>query len=366
MRRQPGLRQVNGRALPGHPLGVVALVGRGADDQRHQQGRHASRAQLAHGDGAGAADHHIALGQAARHVVDEGQHLGGDAFAGIGLAHRRGLGAAALVHDLQALARRQQRQRGRQGLVEHLGAQAAAHHQQAQRAAAAGPARIRFSQSLDLGAHRVAGDDGILGLLRGDTGKAEGDAVGHRQQTLVGQQQRRIGIHQQQRLVQQRGHQPARKADIAAHAQHRVRAAAAQDLQTIPEGLEQAQAAGGRVQQALAAQAAEGDGVQRDAAPGHELVLHAVARAQPADGPAAARHLLGDGQAGDDVPTRSRGHDDEMAHARPPRMSALFWLRPARCARFTSLRDVSLRRNSAPALRAAPMLRMAVMCGLRA
>jgi hypothetical protein len=28
-------------------------------------------------------------------------------------------------------------------------------------------------------------------------------------------------------------------------------------------------------------------------------------------------------------------------------MSRHFWLRPARCARFTSLRDMSLRRNKA-------------------
>jgi hypothetical protein len=44
----------------------------------------------------------------------------------------------------------------------------------------------------------------------------------------------------------------------------------------------------------------------------------------------------------------------------------LFWLRPARFARFTSLRDVSLRRNSAPVLRTAVMLRMPIMRGLRA
>jgi hypothetical protein len=47
-------------------------------------------------------------------------------------------------------------------------------------------------------------------------------------------------------------------------------------------------------------------------------------------------------------------------------MSALFWLRPGRDAPFTSLRDVSLRRNSTPARRAAPMLRMVVMRDLRA
>jgi len=51
-------------------------------------------------------------------------------------------------------------------------------------------------------------------------------------------------------------------------------------------------------------------------------------------------------------------------------MSCLFWLRPARCARFTSLRDVSLRRNRPQPLRgraiAALHCAMALMRGLRA
>jgi hypothetical protein len=37
-----------------------------------------------------------------------------------------------------------------------------------------------------------------------------------------------------------------------------------------------------------------------------------------------------------------------------------------RCAHFTSLRDVSLRRNSATVLRTFVMLRMPIMRGLRA
>ena len=46
-------------------------------------------------------------------------------------------------------------------------------------------------------------------------------------------------------------------------------------------------------------------------------------------------------------------------------MSVLLWLRHAHCVRFTSLRDMSLRRNRTPALRADAMV-MAFMCGLRA
>jgi hypothetical protein len=47
-------------------------------------------------------------------------------------------------------------------------------------------------------------------------------------------------------------------------------------------------------------------------------------------------------------------------------MSARFWLRRGHNVPFTSLRDVSLRRNRAPALRADSMLRIAFMRGLRA
>ena len=45
-------------------------------------------------------------------------------------------------------------------------------------------------------------------------------------------------------------------------------------------------------------------------------------------------------------------------------MSCRFWLRPAHCVRFTSLRDMSLRRNGPQALRAHAV--PAFMRGLRA
>jgi hypothetical protein len=40
-------------------------------------------------------------------------------------------------------------------------------------------------------------------------------------------------------------------------------------------------------------------------------------------------------------------HHDEVSlrHALAPRINCRFWLRHTRCARFTSLRDMSLRRN---------------------
>ena len=56
------------------------------------------------------------------------------------------------------------------------------------------------------------------------------------------------------------------------------------------------------------------------------------------------------------------------ASGRSPR--DLFWLRPAHCVRFTSLRDMSLRRNRPQSLRACAMSALrsdtALMRGLRA
>jgi hypothetical protein len=66
-------------------------------------------------------------------------------------------------------------------------------------------------QGFDLGAHRVAGDDGVLRALRRRTVEAEGHAVGQRQQPLVGQQQRGVGVDQHQRLAQQRAIKPPGK-----------------------------------------------------------------------------------------------------------------------------------------------------------
>jgi hypothetical protein len=65
------------------------------------------------------------------------------------------------------------------------------------------------------------------------------------------------------------------------------------------------------------------------------------------------------------MPAGACGHDDEVAHDLPPRINARLWCRHARQARFTSLRDMSLRRNRLPALRADAMV-VALMRGLRA
>jgi hypothetical protein len=240
-----------------------------------------------------------------------------------------------------------------------------------QRTFAAGEALGRRRQRLDLGAHRVAGDHRGLGPRRGSTVEAERHLVGHRQQRAVAHQQGRVGVHQHQRPTEHRRHQPAGEADITAHAEHGVGRARAEDADAVPERLQHAHAAGQRLHRPLAAQPAEADAVEHDAGARHEAVLHTLPSAEPAHRPAARLHLPGHREAGNDVPAGARGHDHEVRHyARPPRISCRFWLRHARCARFTSPSDVSLRRNRPPALRAGATLALranvALMRGLRA
>ena len=147
-----------------------------------------------------------------------------------------------------------------------------------------------------------------------------------RQQRLVAHQERRVGVDEHEGAVQQRGHQPAGETHVAAHAEHRVRAARADDALALPERDQHPQAAGQRVQQTLAAQAGEADRVDRDAARRHELVLHAGRRAEPADAPAARLHFTRDREPRDHVTPGAGRHHDEVprAHARPPRISCRF------------------------------------------
>ena len=243
-----------------------------------------------------------------------GEHV--DAFGDAGL-RVRGFHAVAvqmpgLMHDERPFVGREQRQRLRHRLVERLRAEAAADDQHAQRAAAAGKALGRRRQGLDRVAHRVAGDHRLARGGRRRAVEAERDAIGNRQQRAVAHQQCGIGIDQHQRLAEQRGHQAAGKAHVAAHAEHCVRAAVAQDAQAAPESAEHAHAAGERMHDALAAQSGEPDRVELDAGRRNEAVFHALRGAEPAHAPAAVAHLVGDGEAGDDVSSGAGGHDHEM------------------------------------------------------
>ena len=307
-----------------HPLRIVALVGRRAHDQRHQYRGNPRRAQLADRHRARAADDQVAVGQPARHVVDEGHDLdAGRAVVEveqpglrIGGAHLLVVRQTGLVGDDGTLGRRQPRQRPRQRLVEHLRPQAATDDQHPQRPGAARETLCRWRDGLDLGAHRVAGHEALRHRTRRLAVESEGDPVGELQQRAVRQQQPRVGVDEHQRALQPVRRQPAGEADIAAHAQHGIGLSSLQDAAAGDQRLQQLHAAAQRTERALAAQAGEVDRVHRQAGRRDQPVLHAMRRAQPAHLPAARLQLARNRQPRHDVAARSGGHDHETARGR--------------------------------------------------
>jgi hypothetical protein len=184
------------------------------------------------------------------------------------------------VHDARPLCRGHEPDRLRDGLVEHARAQAAADDEEAEGAAAPGPAVRRRRKGLDRLAHRVAGDDRLRAdaprvLGRGVEGEAEGDRPRGAQQRAVAEQQTRVGVDEQQRDTEPARDPAARKAHVAAHAEHRVGAAALEDAAARSQRDQELRRAERVAEHTLAAQALEADPVEHDPARRHELVLHA-------------------------------------------------------------------------------------------
>ena len=287
-----------------------------------------------------------------------------------------------------------QRERLRHAVVQHRGAEAAADDEQAQCAGPPGEALGRLGQALDLGPHRIAGDDRVAGPARRFAVEPERDAFGERQQRAVAQQQRGVGVDQHQRLAQQPRGDAARERQVAAHRQHRIGMAPAQDREAAPERTEQLDDAGDAVQQALAAQPGERHRVHRDAGRRHQPVLHAVRGAEPAHAPAARPHLLGDREPRNHVAAGTGRDDHQMArrclearldvrhrrppcasatagatrHARPPRMSPLAAARALRALHTAARCEPAPKQHPARIPRAAPFgrARTSLMRGLRA
>jgi hypothetical protein len=210
-------------------------------------------------------------------------------------------------------------------VVERLGPEAAAHHQDPQRAFAPVEAGLRRRHREDLLAHRVTGHAGLAGGAAEIGREAEQHALRQRGQGFVRQQQRGIGIDQRERNAAQARHHAARDRDIAAHPQRHARFAARHDAQAGGEAGGQLEGAGQRVLQALAAHAGEIDRIEFDAVLRHDVLLHPERGAEPAHFPAARAHGLRDRDAGEDMPAGAGGHDDQApGHGRPPRISTRF------------------------------------------
>ena len=114
------------------------------------------------------------------------------------------------------------------------------------------------------------------------SGKAREHAVGHAGQHLVGQPGDRVLLVQHQRLAQQHAHHAARKADVAAQAEHHVGPHAAHRADALPECAQQlAAAAAAIVSGPLPRTPPKSIGLEGEAARRHQLALPCC-RARPA------------------------------------------------------------------------------------
>ncbi len=221
---------------------------------------------------------------------------------------------AALVHHLRALSRFDPRQRLWQQVVQRHSAQAAAQHQQAQRAAAI-PAHRRGSKNVV--AHRVAGTATVCTVGEA-AGKTFAATLGKTGQQTVGGADHSILLMDDQRNTAQPGCQPARTGNIAASAKHAnglERAKQAQRLAQRPQNTERRLE---QVELALAAQALNINVMDREAGLRHQIHLNAPARTKPVHFVALITQHAGTSQRRENVPAGAARHDQYLVtHGRP-------------------------------------------------
>ncbi|MNY10502.1 hypothetical protein D3C86_1434870 [compost metagenome] len=291
--------------------------------KRHEQGRHTGGGHFGNRHRACAADDQVGVGIGRRHVVDERHGVARHAGCGVVGAQRVDLLGTGLMPHHRALALGQQRDGLRHHVVQRRRAQAAAHHQHPQRAGAMVVARLGRRQARQLLAHRVAGPFAVRQRVRE---RAE-HPVGHLGQHLVGQAGNRVLLVQHQRAAQQRRHHAGREGDVAAHAQHHVRAHPAQRADALPERAQQVQRQQQLGDQPLAAQPAELDEFHRDVVLRHQRGFHAGTVAEPDHAPAGVAQCMRDRQPREHVAPGAASHHEQrarIAHTLPPRIKTRF------------------------------------------
>ncbi|MDT4816201.1 hypothetical protein FQZ97_492450 [compost metagenome] len=303
------LRKKDSRALLRQVFGIARLVVVDCVGQRHQKRRQTSSGQLAHGQGAGTADDQIGPGIGTGHVLDERRDLGFDRGLAITLRGDFVMFAPSLVEHLRTQLDRQPGQGFGQQLVQRLGPQAAAQHQQARLATDQGVTR-RFQEQFF--AHRITGGAPLVALAEG-IGKGLANAAGDRCQAAVGGAGHCVLFMNDQRHAGQARGQPAGTGDIATHAQHADRFQLTHDTARLEQRLEQFERCLEQGLQSLAAQATDMDEMQRQAGLGNQFVLDPLRRTQPVHLEAAGLELAGTGQGGEYVAAGAAGHDQHVA-----------------------------------------------------
>jgi hypothetical protein len=284
---------------------------------RNHEAGHTGGGKLGHGHGAGAADHQIGLRVGGGHVIDEAKRLGGHAGLLVGTLQSLDMALAALMRDLRPILRRKHREGARHHIVERLGAQAAADHQQLQGAGAVSVATCRIGQCGQLATNRIAAPQAACQRIR----ESHQHAISQPGKHPVGQPGDRVLLMNGQRRAGERRHQSARKRDIAAHAQHHRRTHRPQRSQALPAGPGEVERQHQPGQPALAAQTAEAHPLHRDIVARHQGGLHAAGVAEPHHLPGAFAHDVGHRQPGKDMSAGAARHDqDRAAHVALPRI----------------------------------------------
>ena len=197
----------------------------------------------------------------------------------------------------------------RHDVVERLGAEAAADHEHVQRAAATGEA---------LGRRRLARrsprtpDCRSTRRRRCAPGKATMTRSATRASTLLARPGDRVLLVQHQRPTEQRGHHPAGEGDVAAHAEHyrRIGPGAASAATARSRAAGSAAAAASSAAPCRAARRSRSTSIGMLRA-GTTRRLHPAWVAEPDDAPVARAHLVGHGEAREDVAAGAAGHDQQ-------------------------------------------------------
>ncbi|KAI3478034.1 hypothetical protein L1887_60086 [Cichorium endivia] len=293
-------------------MGVVGLVVVDRMGQRHQQRWQAGRGQLADGQRAGTAHHQIGPAIGLGHVLDERLYLSLDPRFAIALGGDLVVIPTGLVEHLGPDVFRHQGEGLRQQLVQRLGAEAAAQHQQARTASGQGFADRLQEQ---FGTYRVAGG---AALGTGIEGVREGfaDTPSQRHEHAVRSAGTGILLVDHHRHTGQFRRHAARAGHITTEADHADRLQLANDPACLKHRLDQGERCLEQRQLALAAQAGDVDQVQLQAGLRHQFVLDPAGRAQPVHGEAARLELPRAGQRREHMAAGTAGHDQYILAVR--------------------------------------------------
>ena len=211
----------------------------------YKQGGSAYGGQFGHGAGACATDDQVGIGKGLCGIFNERYQFCLDTSLGVSSPQCVDVCLPALMEHVRAAVRRQQCKRLGHGLVEGARTQAAAHHPQAQRAAAVLQA-CNWAGLLQEGLAQGIADPLDLAAAIATGAGRRGQHIGiggeylsrKRHEPTVGHAGDRILFMQQERDAGQGRCQSGRSGDVAAHADDHLRTHAPQHGPALEKSLE--------------------------------------------------------------------------------------------------------------------------------